>query len=527
MTRASCLTTAALLAVAAGAAGAQAGASPLWGALRPGPHAVGFKIVKGYDYTRTARAKAGPADTAERAMPSVVGVWYPARAGARGAAMTYGAYQDAGAYQVGQLAEPTEAQRRTADRDLKSFFERPFNFPFGAVPEERWQRLRATATVAVRDAAPAAGRFPLVFGTGQPLTHAVQGEYLASHGYVVAMALPMGGGGAGAAGTEGLVRDQEYLLAAMRREPNVDRNRLGVMGFSYAGFPAFTHAMRSPDVDAVVLLESAVFSPQYAANLKPSPFYDVARLRAPLLYAARASIRRDLDRPEPFDSLRYSRRIVWQVNDTSVVHQDFGTHGSASAAVLQMRGAARDPAMRTFETVTEEVRRFFDAYVKRDPAALAALDRAPEELGVPRGLVTVERRDPVRPAPAPQELVAIVTERGIGAALRAYEDARREDPAAELFREPTLNQMGYRLLGAGRTKDAIEIFKLAVAAYPSSANAHDSLAEAYEADGNAALAIEHAERTLRAISAPGAGPNDGLANVANQRLRRLRGGGNP
>ena len=519
-----------MLAGAAASAGAQAAAaaSPLWGALRPGRHAVGFKMVKGYDYTRVARAKAGVWDTTERAMPSVIAVWYPARAGARGAAMTYAGYLDAGAY-TSTIAEPSAERRRDADRNLKAFFERPFNFSFGAVPDDRWQRLRGTPTAAVRDAAAAAGRFPLLFGTGAPLTHAVQAEYLATHGYVVALALPMGGDGVGVAATEGLVRDQEHLLAVMRREPNVDRNRAGVLGFSYAGFPAFTLAMRNPDVDAVVLLESAVFSPQYAAGLKPSPFYDVARLRVPLLYAVRGTIRRELDRREPLDSLRYARRIVWQVNDTGTVHQDFGTHGPASAAVLQMRGAARDAAMRTFETVTEEMHRFFDAYVKRDSTALAALARAPEELGVTGGLVTVERIDPIRPAPTPRELVALIRERGIAAGLRAYEDARREDPAAELFREGRINEMGYELLRGGRTKDAIEVLKLAVAAYPASANAHDSLAEAYEADGNHALAIDHAERTLRALP-PGAGPNEGLASIASQRLRRLRagaGGGNP
>ncbi|WP_083292618.1 serine hydrolase domain-containing protein [Janthinobacterium sp. HH104] len=65
--------------------------------------------------------------------------------------------------------------------------------------------------------------------------------------------------------------------------------------------------------------------------------------------------------------------------------------------------------------------------------------------------------------------------------------------------EPTeddLNAWGYRLLGRQQPKQAVAVFQLGVQLYPQGANGHDSLAEAYEADGATALAVTHYRRSL-------------------------------
>ncbi|MES2018466.1 MAG: serine hydrolase [Pseudomonadota bacterium] len=62
--------------------------------------------------------------------------------------------------------------------------------------------------------------------------------------------------------------------------------------------------------------------------------------------------------------------------------------------------------------------------------------------------------------------------------------------------EGDLNAWGYRLLSKQQRKSAIEVLKLEAGLYPDSANAHDSLAEAYEADGASHLAVAHYRRTL-------------------------------
>jgi predicted alpha/beta superfamily hydrolase len=54
--------------------------------------------------------------------------------------------------------------------------------------------------------------------------------------------------------------------------------------------------------------------------------------------------------------------------------------------------------------------------------------------------------------------------------------------------EPLINQLGYQSLFAGKSDEAIAIFKTNVERYPESANVYDSLAEAYEKSGKLDLA---------------------------------------
>ena len=77
---------------------------------------------------------------------------------------------------------------------------------------------------------------------------------------------------------------------------------------------------------------------------------------------------------------------------------------------------------------------------------------------------------------------------GIKAADEHYrklsEKFRYEIPVPEAM----VNMLGYQSLQAGKTDEAIAIFKRNVERYPDSANVYDSLAEAYETTGKLDLA---------------------------------------
>jgi predicted alpha/beta superfamily hydrolase len=62
--------------------------------------------------------------------------------------------------------------------------------------------------------------------------------------------------------------------------------------------------------------------------------------------------------------------------------------------------------------------------------------------------------------------------------------------------EPLINQIGYRLLAAGKSEEAIAVFKTNVERYPDSANVYDSLGEAYERAGKIDLARESYARAV-------------------------------
>ncbi|HKP35294.1 MAG TPA: serine hydrolase, partial [Pyrinomonadaceae bacterium] len=83
-----------------------------------------------------------------------------------------------------------------------------------------------------------------------------------------------------------------------------------------------------------------------------------------------------------------------------------------------------------------------------------------------------------------------LTEKDVAAAIAQYRDLKARPVTSEYnFAEAELNALGYRLLQANKLAEAVEILKLNVEIYPQSANAYDSLAEAYMRYGNKELAI--------------------------------------
>lgn len=67
--------------------------------------------------------------------------------------------------------------------------------------------------------------------------------------------------------------------------------------------------------------------------------------------------------------------------------------------------------------------------------------------------------------------------------------------------ENMLNQIGYQLLRANRPDEAISAFRKNVENYPNSANVYDSLAEAYEKNGQMKLAAENYEKAYKRAEA--------------------------
>lgn len=102
--------------------------------------------------------------------------------------------------------------------------------------------------------------------------------------------------------------------------------------------------------------------------------------------------------------------------------------------------------------------------------------------------------DPHPRRPAAEAILPVILEKGIEAGLRSYR-ALKQSPDYYVS-EAQFNELGYRLLAMKKIREAIDIFKLNVEAYPQSANAYDSLGEAYAAGGQKELAVESYQRSL-------------------------------
>ena len=85
---------------------------------------------------------------------------------------------------------------------------------------------------------------------------------------------------------------------------------------------------------------------------------------------------------------------------------------------------------------------------------------------------------------------------GVDSLRASYERFRVTRPEELPFEEGTLNDLGYRLLGMGRIRDAIRVLELNVEAYPTSSNVYDSLGEACLMAGDRTSAVRNYRRSL-------------------------------
>ncbi len=465
----------------------------LWGHLNSGPYEVGFRFIYQQDYSRGWRAKEdanGYPQGETRGRPIRISVWYPAKTRAHAPRMLYKDYMPSGA--VGAIF--AELNASLAKRDIDNLRSN--------LKGQEFDGLMLTRTAAVRSAAPRDGAYPLiVYSAGlnnSSQDNVVLCEYLASHGYVVVTVPQLGATSLDVnlkfqspPDLETQALDLQFAVGAVHDFPAIDHHRLGVIGYSVGGVVALDLVMRNSDVDAVVTLDPTFGVAPYIGMATGSPFHDPARMRVPLLYMYRVEPATNL---AVSDALKYSNR--YRLELAGMLHQDFSSFpmfGARSAAT-----PTRNPetAQRGYQTVCRYVLNFFDAYLKGDGRALQFIARDPERNGAADSVAKFETLGATEPPPTEEKFLKVLAQQGFEQAVKLYRESRARDPRQPVFSENFLNQLGYRLINRNQLSQALEIFKLNVEAYPSSANAYDSLGEAYMRGGNKELAIKFYEKSI-------------------------------
>jgi dienelactone hydrolase len=113
----------------------------------------------------------------------------------------------------------------------------------------------------------------------------------------------------------------------------------------------------------------------------------------------------------------------------------------------------------------------------------------------------------------------------VGAAVQLFHDERKRNPNAILFPEAALNLLGYQLLQDGRIRQAVELFELNTEAYPASANAYDSLGDAYLADGQNGLALQASQKAIEMLASDKSTDDrkQAIRASAEQKIAKLKG----
>ncbi len=326
---------------------------------------------------------------------------------------------------------------------------------------------------------------------GEPFERAL-GEYVFA---------PLGMRDAGVEGAAAtVVRDERGRSVLKGAAPVVERLASGYVkagaGFSRAPFMDMTHAYAGGSVYATVgdlfLLDRAL--------------YDDALLSKPLRDVMLTPVVEDT-------------ALGWNVRELS-----FADLGKPFLNIVDPPAAPR-PAPSDFKIVYKlgdlwGFSGLFARHVNEQHAVIILLNA--NTRGVYFDLAAVSMWQAVasilydRPYFTPREhmFADLVGRGGYARAARTFRRLKRAEPHSPVIREAEFNALGYEALGKGEAARAVGIFRLNVEAHPLSANAYDSLAEAYARGGDRRAAVEYYEKVLAVI------PRDPDADAAfKERLR--------
>lgn len=449
----------------------------------PGPHAVGLRMVQQYDYSRMLEAPVdafGNVGNVGPGRPIQTLVWYPARR-TDAAPMQVADYFQASLSGVDfQVSAADTAKQRAG------WMSSPQKALFGA------------ATLAVRDAQPVDGRFPVViYAPGYAgLAHENLDlcEYLASHGYVVIASRSLGARSVMMTvdidGIEAQASDIAFLANYAQTLPQADIANMAAAGYSWGGMANIFAAARTGRFKALVSLDGSIrYNPKIwsaATYVRP------ARTAVPLMFlgsrmpTAETMERDDKLGPSYINTMKYSD--VYVATAPPMTHRDFTSTALRSSPDSAFGDYQRADVLQAYRSVVLYSRQFLDAYLKSDAKALAFLKDSPARHGIGPQVMSMEFHPATSTLASQGDFLRAFAKTDYRDAQSIHTRISAQSPDFKL--NPTdLNTLGYQLLSGNNARGAVELFKLATFIDPTFANGFDSEGEAHEALGETALAI--------------------------------------
>lgn len=451
-----------------------------WRGLEAGPWAVGFRAVATTDATRTwltptdyrGRPRAGFGNR-----PVQVAIWYPAVAGSGAVPMTYGDYVDLLAWELGPVAAGPDDCRRARDR-----FERMSGSPVTPEAKARFETLYRERVLAMREAAAAPGRFPVLVsapGQGYPsFDNSVLAELLASHGFLVVASPSVGPDGRDIPDSplsiDTQARDLEFLAGFVQTLPQTDPDRIAAMGFSLGSASSALFALRNSRVKAFVSLDGVLRDDRYLATIRAFPQGRPELLRAPLLWIACAPAESlpGFGEGEFPELARYAELVRAVV--PGLRHHDLSSMSSLQRRRLEDPSKDWTSATAGYETTARLILSFLQT-------RLAGRER--DLTRFPDALCSVRVR-PSRPLPpSPVDLREAAKVEGAAGAAELLRCVRAESPAELPSFEVPLVLMAYGALEEADPKRAQALFRLVVETFPASVDGYWGLGKSLLAEG--------------------------------------------
>jgi dienelactone hydrolase/TolA-binding protein len=465
---------------------------------KPGPHAVGLKVVEQYDTSRTYRPATddlGKPLTGERSRPLQTLIWYPAQSTSE-KAMT-----------VGDYAQLAATETSFGKPDLSPDWKEWIDGIKPTLKDAMWAR---------RDAPLAAGRFPVVIYapsfSSMSWENADLCEYLASHGYVVIASPDMGTTtrdmSGDVAGVRTQARDISFLIGYAQTLPDTDMSEVAVAGFSWGGLSNLFAAAQDLRIDGLVALDGSMR--YFPGLIKDSGEVHPEDMTLPLLFFTQGEISlENIERNHSGPSQTGPNALnAWTHGDLITVHDLALTHTQHSSmfqrnediwkgyAEAQKGDYSREDGIVGYAWIARYTVNFLDAYLKHDASALAFLKKTPAENGAPPHLLKVDFRAAKGIPASLESFRAELGRLGFDHASEIYGSMKEEKPDFKLD-ETAMNDWAYHLMQSGHLPEATALIKLNIQNYPDSSNSYTTLGEIYARSGDKQLARENYNKALK------------------------------
>ena len=463
---------------------------------KPGPDAVGLKVVEQYDFSRIYRSVTddlGKPYQGERARPLQTLIWYPAQKSTV-KPMTVGDYGEL-------LATETTFGKPELTSDWKQWLDsmKP------TLKDSMW---------AVRDARPLTGRFPLVIYapsfSSMSWENADLCEYLASHGYVVVASPDMGATSRGMTadvnGANAQAQDISFLIGYAQTLPNTDMSKIAVGGFSWGGISNLFAAARDNRIGALFALDGSM---RYFPGLVKAADVHPEQMTIPMLFftqgpssledQARYNLGKNAEGPNVLNAWTNGDLIT--VDDLALVHVEHSSMYQRNEDAWKNYPSShkadysRADGIVGYAWIARYMLKFLDAYLQQDAEAMAFLKKTPAEVGVPPHMITVDFRASKGLPATLDTFRAELGRQGFDHAPAIFTAMQKDHPDFKLD-EAAVNRWAYNLMQNDHLNEATELFKLNVQVFPSSSNTYDSLGEAYMKAGQKQLAIDNYKKSL-------------------------------
>jgi hypothetical protein len=353
---------------------------------------------------------------------------------------------------------------------------------------------------AVANVDPAEGTFPLVVYSGLAGSGAIENyylfEYLASHGFVVALAHSIGANQVNPAGQasdlEAAARDLELAAALAGELPFADNQKLAFCGNGLGAQAAVIAAMRSARARAVVVANPLSANGVPVEVWQAHPSYSPDRIQVPAILIADGET---VDESaKVLESMRYADRTLFrcanpQLRRLSQYDLVMLIAEGENAPAAEVSGA------EAYVSLCHAVRGSLENCLKDGDAAEPAAETSPETVQL------VSHTAAIKPPPTPAQFVNILRTHGLSTVAELNDQFNFFDPASPLLPENLLNGLAYQSMQTGDIETGWQVIKWATEAYPGSANIWDSFADVSMAKGDSATALMALKKSLEVLPA--------------------------